>query len=88
MLSRVRKGRERKEKINLHRQHREFVCEIQDQDHEMYNDIVYGNFLFVEMVGRWHLCVNQDRTQYEIFSVHFSYGNKYQLAKMRMIYLH
>ena len=86
MLSRVRKGRKRKEEINLHRQHREFACEIQDQDRESYNDIVYGNFLFVEMVDHWRLCVNQDRIQYEIFSVLFSFGNKYQSAKMRMTY--
>lgn len=81
MLSRVR---ERKETINLPRQHREFVCEVQVQDHEMYNDIVYGNFLDVERVDHCCLCVNQDRIQYEIFSVLFSFENKYQLARIRM----
>lgn len=73
----------RVKKVNLHRLQQGFFLEIPNLDCKMYNDISSDSFLFVEREVRQYFDVNQDRNQYEIFVVLFSFENKYQLARKR-----
>lgn len=71
---------EKEESVHLLHQLRGFFVEIPDRDCRMYNDIFEHNFLSVVEDDLRYSYEDQDRIQYEIFSVLSSCGNKYRWA--------